>query len=263
MRKRGELLLTFSPFSLLRPALVHKAGEWESEKDGVMSCPWCRPYPPIQENRRMTMVSDRCPWCWPSLPIQENRRMTMDSDRCPWCWPSLPIQENRRMTMVCDRCPWCWPSLPILANRKMTMVSDQAALCSEWTEELCCKHSYKDMQRSNLSGLEDSLGPGDSLRDEMGHILEAFKAYELCLLLRVSFTSSLYGESLIIFQYVKTKFKYFFVKDETSTNTLSPVTCPLSYCITARWLHVSLSRPEYWRPKVLFSLYPSHVAIRK
>lgn len=90
------------------------------------------------------------------------------------------------------------------------------------------------MQRSNLSGLEDSLGPGHLLRDKMGHILEAFKAYELCLLLRVSFTSSLYGESLIIFQYVRTKFKYFFVKDETSTNTLSPVTCPLSYCTTAR-----------------------------
>lgn len=38
------------------------------------------------------------------------------------------------------------------------MVSDQVALCSEWTEKLCCKLSYKDMQRSNLSGLEDSLG---------------------------------------------------------------------------------------------------------
>jgi len=61
----------------------------------------------------------------------------------------------------------------------------------------------------------------------MGHILEAFKVYELCLLLRVSFTSSLSGESLIIFQNVKTKFKYYFVKDETSTNTLFTHALPL------------------------------------
>lgn len=70
-------------------------------------------------------------------------------------------------------------------------------------------------------------GPGHLICDKMGHILEAFKVYELCLLLRVSFTSSLSGESLIIFQYVKAKFKYYFVKDETSTNILFAHALPL------------------------------------
>ena len=59
----------------------------------------------------------------------------------------------------------------------------------------------------------------------MGPVLQVFKAYELCLLFGMAFTSSLSGEPLLIFQYVKTKFKYYFVKDETSTNT--PVTHPL------------------------------------